>query len=103
MLIVGGSGVGVGVGVAVGVEMGDGEGVGVGIAGLKTGFRVGCGAALIVTPLLHTSFVPDLMHVYFLPDAVEVDPTLAHLAPALGVAACTGDARASNKRLAMSV
>jgi hypothetical protein len=103
MLNVGDSGVGVGVGVAVGAGMGVGEGVGVGSAGLKTGFRVGCGAALIATPLFQTNFVPDLTQVNFLPEAVAVEPAFVHLAPALGVAAWTGVARVSIKRLAMSV
>ena len=71
------SGVGVGVGVATGV------GAGVGSSGLNTGFRFGFGAALTVTPLFQTSFVPDLMQVNFLPPAVAVDPALVHLAPAL--------------------
>jgi hypothetical protein len=74
-------GVGIGVGVACGV------GVGVGSTGLKTGFRSDFGAALIVTPLFHTSFLPDLTQVNFLPEAVAVAPALVHLAPALGVAA----------------
>jgi len=100
MLIVGGSGVGVGV--AVGVEIGDGEGVGVGATGLKTGFRVGCGAALIVTPLFHTTFVPDLMQVNFLPDAVAVEPTFVHLAPALGVAAWRGVASERSRAIAIT-
>jgi hypothetical protein len=76
---------GVGVGVAVG--LGVGVAVGVGSTGLKTGLGVGFGAALTATPLFQTSFVPDLTHVNFFPDAVAVVPALAHLAPALGVAA----------------
>ncbi len=67
-------GAGVGVGVGVGVRDGDAGG---------NGF----GAALMVTPLLQTSFFPDLTHVNFLPDAVAVDPAFVHLAPALGAAA----------------
>jgi len=78
---------GVGVGVAVGVGVGTGVGVGVGSTGLNTGFGDGFGAALIVTPLFQTSFVPDLTQVNFFPDAVAVAPALVHLAPALGVAA----------------
>jgi hypothetical protein len=54
-------------------------------------------AALIATPLFHTSFVPDLTHVNFLPDAVAVDPALVHLAPALGVTAWTGATRVMSK------
>jgi hypothetical protein len=60
-------------------------GVGVGSTGVKTGF--GFGAALIVTPLFQTSFLPDLMQVNFLPPAVAVDPALVHFAPAFGAAA----------------
>ena len=75
-------GVGVGVGVAegagVGVGSGDGDGVGVGIA-------TGVGG-LMATPLFHTSFEPDLMQVNFLPPDTEVDPTFAHLLPALTAA-----------------
>jgi len=81
---------GVGKGVGVDVEVGDASGVGVGVGstGLNTGLGDGFGAAaLIITPLFHTSFFPDLMQVNFLPDAVAVAPALGHLAPALGVAA----------------
>jgi hypothetical protein len=52
-------------------------------SGVGEGFGA---AALIATPLFHTSFVPDLTHVNFLPDAVAVDPALVHLAPALTAA-----------------
>jgi hypothetical protein len=85
MLLLGG--VAIGVGVGVGIRVGAGVGVGVGSTGLNTGFGDGFGAALIATPLFQTSFVPDLTHVNFFPDAVAVVPALAHLAPALGVAA----------------
>ena len=77
--------VGVGVGVAVGVGVGVAVGVGVGVG--STGFTSTLGAALTVTPLFHTSFVPDLTQVNFFPAAVAVIPALVHLAPALGVAA----------------
>ena len=70
-LICVGVGVGVGVGVEVTVAVGDG---------------VGLGAALIATPLFHTSFVPDLIQVNFLPPAVAVAPALVHLAPAFTAA-----------------
>ena len=76
--------------------------VGIGSTGLKTGFGDGFGAALIVTPLFQTSFVPDLMQVNFLPEAVAVAPALVHLAPALGVAACTGPARVSSTAIAIA-
>jgi hypothetical protein len=65
------------------VAEGVGEGVGVGSSGLKTGLSDGFGAALIATPLFHTSRVPDLMQVNFLPPVVAVDPAFAHFAPAL--------------------
>ncbi len=74
-------------GVGVGVGTGVGVGVGVGSTGLNTGFGDGFGAALMATPLFQTSFAPDLTQVNFFPDAVAVVPALAHLAPALGVAA----------------
>jgi hypothetical protein len=70
-------------GEGIGVGSGVGVGVGVGSIGLNTGFRFGFGAALTVTPLFQTSFVPDLMQVNFLPPAVAVDPALVHFAPAL--------------------
>lgn len=66
-----------------GAGVGSGDGVGVGSTGLNTGFKFGFGAALTVTPLFHTSFVPDLMQVNFLPPTVAVVPAFAHFAPAL--------------------
>lgn len=70
----------------VGVEVGVGEGVGVGIgSGVGVGVTTGVGF-LIATPLFQTSFVPDLTHVNFFPEAVDVAPTLVHLAPALAAA-----------------
>ena len=69
-------GVGVGVAVAIGVATG---------VGLTTG--------LAITPLPHTNFFPDLTHVYFLPATMEEIPTFVHFIPALGVAACRGEAR----------
>ena len=64
-----------------------GFGVGVDVAD-AVGDGVGFGAAtLIVTPLFHTSFVPDLMQVNFFPPAVAVEPALVHFVPALGAAA----------------
>ncbi len=58
-----GAGVAVGadVGVDVGVGVGIGEGVGVGV-----GVGVGEGDETL-TPLLHTSFLPDLIQVYLKP------------------------------------
>jgi hypothetical protein len=79
--------IGAGVGVGVGVGVGNGSGVGVGVGvGVATGDGFGA-AALIVTPLFHTSFFPDLTQVNFFPEAVAVIPALVHFAPALGVAA----------------
>ena len=63
-----------------------GVGDGVGSAGLKTGFGVGFGAAIIATPLFHTSLVPDLTQVNFFPEATDEAPTFVHLAPALTAA-----------------
>ena len=64
----------------------------------------GFGAALIATPLFHTSFVPDLMQVNFLPAAVAVAPALVHLAPALGDAAKDGaDTRESVRSSATKI
>ena len=56
-----GSNFGVGLGVGVGVGVGDGLGDGVGV-----GDGVGDGVETL-TPLLHTSFLPDLMQVYLSP------------------------------------
>ena len=88
-----GVGVGVGVGIGVGVAVGVGSGVGVEVG---VGVAMGKGF-LIKTPLFQASLVPDFMQVNFLPDAVAVDPAFAHLAPALGVAACTGAIRVMSK------
>jgi hypothetical protein len=88
--------------VGEGVGVGEAVGVGVGSDGLKTGFRDGFGAALIVTPLFQTSFFPDLTHVNFLLAAVAVAPALVHFVPALGVAAWSGVARASIKVIAIN-
>ena len=95
-----GIGIGVDVGVGVGVGGGDGSGVGVGVA---TGDGFGA-AALIVTPLFHTSFFPDLTQVNFFPEAVAVTPALVHFAPAFTAAKVGAEirdkdsARASNTR-----
>jgi hypothetical protein len=86
-----GVGVGVVVGVGVGVKVGIGLSVGVG-SGVEDGEGEGVTVAtgdgfLTATPLFQTSFAPNLTQVNFFPDAVTVVPALAHLAPALGVAA----------------
>jgi hypothetical protein len=71
--------------ICVGVGVGFGVGVDVTVVfGVAEGFGA---AALMATPLFHTSFVPDLMQVNFFPPAVAVEPALVHLAPALGAAA----------------
>jgi hypothetical protein len=95
-----GTGVSVGDGTEVGVGVATGMGVGVGSTGFNTGFRFGFGAAFTATPLFQMSFLPDLMQVNFFPPAVAVVRALLHLAPALGVAACTGVARVSIKAIA---
>jgi len=62
-----GSNFGVGLGVGVGVGVGDGVGVGVG-AGVGAGVGDGVGDGVeTLTPLLHTSFLPDLIQVYLKP------------------------------------
>jgi hypothetical protein len=55
------------------------------------GVGVGVGATLIAifTPLLHTSFFPDLMHVYLKPEEVFTCPFVLQNAPAL-IAAMAG-------------
>ena len=73
-------------GIGVGVAVGEGVGVGAGSTGLNTGFTSGFVAALTVTPLFQTSFVPDLTQVYFFPADTDVAPALVHLAPALTAA-----------------
>ena len=66
---------------------------------------VGLGAALIATPLFHTSFVPDLMQVNFFPADVDVAPAFVHFAPALAVANAGAEMReaarirATNRRV----
>ena len=90
-----GVGVGVGVGVAVGL--------GVGSTGLKTGLGVGFGAALIATPLFHTSLLPDLMQVNFFPPAFAVAPALVHLAPALTAAKDGAEIRESVRSSATKI
>ena len=76
-------GAGVGVDEGFGVAITEGVRVGVGLGELAGN---GFGAALILTPLFHTSFFPDLTHVNFLPAAVAVAPALVHLAPAFTAA-----------------
>ena len=72
-----GVGEGVTVGVGVGATVGVGVGVGVGVA-------VAVGAGLeTFTPLLHTSFLPDLTQVYFNPLTVDVVFAFLHELPCL--------------------
>ena len=86
-------GVGVGVALAEGVGVAVTEGVGVGVAlaegvgvAVTEGLAVGFGVATTFTPLLQTSFLPDLMHVYLYPETVAVDFNLVQVAPALTAA-----------------
>jgi len=80
-----GVGVVVGEGVTVGVGVGEGVGVGVGV-GVAVGVGIGEGT---FTPLLHTSFFPDLMQVYFNPLTVLVVPVfLQELNGLLGTLWC---------------
>ena len=81
-----GVGVGVGVGAAEGVATGIGEGDAEGDK-LMVGF--GLGAAITVTPLLQTSFFPDLTQVNVLPAYTCFFPRELHELPALGLAALT--------------
>ena len=62
------------------------EGVAVGVAvGVEVGVEVGVGTGfLIVTPLSHTDFVPDLIQVYFLPRCIFVMPFFEQVDPAFG-------------------
>ena len=78
-------GVGVGVGETVGVGVGVGETVGVGFGvGVSVGFGVGFTATF--TPLLQTSFLPDLIQVNLNPLTVEVEFNFVQVPPALAVA-----------------
>jgi hypothetical protein len=102
---VGTTGVGVGVGIGIGVDVGVGVGSGVGdVEGNGVAIGDGIGAALIATPLFHTSFLPDLTQVNFLPEAVAVAPALVHFAPAFTAAKVGAEirdkdsSRASNTR-----
>ena len=58
----------------VSVGVGSTDGFGVGLAGT-------------FTPLLQTSFLPDLIHVYLRPLTVDVELSFLHVAPAF-VTAC---------------
>jgi hypothetical protein len=74
------------VGVTDAIGVAAGEGSGVGSTGFISGLADGFGAGLIATPLFQINFEPDLMQVNFLPPDTEVDPTFAHLLPALTAA-----------------
>jgi hypothetical protein len=81
---------GVGLGVAEGVGLGVAEGVGLGVAegvGLGVAEGVGLGVAATFTPLLQTSFLPDLIHVNLYPLTIDVVFNLVQVPPALAVAA----------------
>jgi hypothetical protein len=79
------------VGVGVGVGSGEGDGLGVGLSvgvgpeGVGDGVAAGA-AALIVTPLLQTNFLPFLIQVYSLPAFLLSCPAFLHVAPALTAA-----------------
>jgi hypothetical protein len=64
--------VGIGVGVGVGLFVGVGDGLGEGVVTGKSVDEVGLGDGVVFgiereTPLLHTSFFPDLTQVNVLP------------------------------------
>ena len=63
-----------GVAVIVGVEVGDTDGL---------GFGVGVGVAItdILTPLFHTSFLPDFMQVYLVVPTTAVEPAFVQVVP----------------------
>jgi hypothetical protein len=64
-------------------------------SGVGEGFGA---AALIVTPLFQTSFVPDVMQVNFFPPAFTVAPALVHLAPALTAAKDGADTQGEREK-----
>ena len=70
-----------GLGFGFGNEVGVGEAVRFGFVSGE-GFAFNCGVATF-TPLLHTSFLPERVQVYLKPLIIEVELTLAQLAPAL--------------------
>jgi hypothetical protein len=70
-------GVTVWVGDGIGVAEGDGIGVAEGV-GSADGADV-----VTLTPLFHTSFLPDLMHLYLIPETVVAALSLLQAAPAL--------------------
>jgi hypothetical protein len=78
----------------LGVEDADADAdfVGVGLFDATT-VALGVGVVLIAFPLFQISFLPDLTQKYLTPLVVLVDPTLAHLVPAI-VAACDGREKA---------
>jgi hypothetical protein len=61
-----------GVAVLVGVEVGETDGVGVG---------VGVAFTAILTPLFHTSFLPDFMQVYLVVPTTAVEPAFVQVVP----------------------
>jgi hypothetical protein len=77
----------VGTGVEVGAALGDALGAELGAAiGVALGEALGADWR-IFTPLLHTSFFPDLMQVYLRPAEILVELSFEQLAPALTIAA----------------
>ncbi len=81
------TGVCVGVGEDIGIGNCDVEGVGVGtIVGLGEGVTVEVGVETTLTPLLQTSFFPDLIHVYLMPFTFVVKFNFEQESPALTAA-----------------
>ncbi len=75
--------VGAGDGVAVIVTVGAGDGVAVIVTvGAGDGVELG----LILTPLLHTSFLPDLIHLNCSELAICICPSFVQLDPTFGLA-----------------
>jgi hypothetical protein len=89
------TGVGVAEGVAVGVAEGVAVGVGVGV-GVVEVVGVGIGVATF-TPLLQTSFLPDLTQVYLKPLATEVEFNLEQVAPVFTAANAGAESIEANK------
>jgi hypothetical protein len=66
----------------------DGEGEAVGVAeivgvavGVTDGVGVDVAFTIILTPLLHTSFLPDLMQVYLVVPTTAVEPAFEQVVP----------------------
>ena len=71
---------------------------GVGVNGAGDLVELGCGFVLgTVTPLSHTSFLPDLTHVKSFPETTDVAPALRQVPPAFMVDAALRVACPRNK------